>query len=171
MKTSNHTNASESRGRWSPAQVGECSFSAVSCRFRFVTSQPRLARSLSNGENIVKLTFCEEIRLKKKFKSQSSSQDSNEIHFRVKMPTNRGKLKKSYAEKVGVTVSSLRFLFDGSKNKPAIFYKDFAAQIIVLNHHGQICNGYSPILDCHTAHIDCKFNEFGGKVSEMWRHN
>merc|ERR1711992_115802 len=33
-------------------------------------------------------------------------QDSNEIHFR---------LKKSYAERVGVPVSSLRFLFDGRR--------------------------------------------------------
>ena len=42
-------------------------------------------------------------------------QDSNEIHFRVKMSTNMGKLKKSYAERVGVPVSSLRFLFDGRR--------------------------------------------------------
>ena len=35
-------------------------------------------------------------------------QDSNEIHFRVKFSTNMGKLKKSYAERVGVAVSSLR---------------------------------------------------------------
>ena len=35
-------------------------------------------------------------------------QDSNEIHFRVKFSTNMGKLKKSYAERVGVPVSSLR---------------------------------------------------------------
>ena len=42
-------------------------------------------------------------------------QDSNEIHFRVKMWTNMGKLKKSYAERVGVPVSSLRFLFDGRR--------------------------------------------------------
>ncbi|XP_076349174.1 small ubiquitin-related modifier 1-like isoform X1 [Tachypleus tridentatus] len=37
-------------------------------------------------------------------------QDSNEIHFRVKMTTQMGKLKKSYSERVGVPVSSLRFL-------------------------------------------------------------
>ena len=40
-------------------------------------------------------------------------QDSNEIHFRVKMTTQMGKLKKSYSERVGVPVSSLCFLFDG----------------------------------------------------------
>ena len=42
-------------------------------------------------------------------------QDSNEIHFRVKMSTSMAKLKKSYAERVGVPVSSLRFLFDGKR--------------------------------------------------------
>ena len=42
-------------------------------------------------------------------------QDSNEIHFRVSMTTQMGKLKKSYSERVGVPVSSLRFLFDGRR--------------------------------------------------------
>ena len=40
-------------------------------------------------------------------------QDSNELHFLVKMSTNMGKLKKSYAERVGVPVSSVRFRLDG----------------------------------------------------------
>ena len=42
-------------------------------------------------------------------------QDSNEIHFRVKMSTVMGKLKKSYSERVGIPVNSLRFLFDGRR--------------------------------------------------------
>merc|ERR1712145_13151 len=41
---------------------------------------------------------------------------------------------------------------------------NFTAQVMVLNHPGQICNGYSPVLDCHTAHIACKFNEIKEKV-------
>ena len=28
-----------------------------------------------------------------------------------------------------------------------------------MNHPGQIHAGYSPVLDCHTAHIACKFAE------------
>ena len=40
-------------------------------------------------------------------------QDSNEIHFRIKMSTVMGKLKKSYCERVGVPENSLRFIFDG----------------------------------------------------------
>ena len=42
-------------------------------------------------------------------------QDSNEIHFRVKMTAQMGKLKKSYSERVGAPIASLRFLFDGKR--------------------------------------------------------
>ncbi|VDM07910.1 unnamed protein product [Wuchereria bancrofti] len=42
-------------------------------------------------------------------------QDSNEVHFRVKFGTSMGKLKKSYADRMGVDVGSLRFLFDGRR--------------------------------------------------------
>ncbi|CAJ0961290.1 unnamed protein product, partial [Mesorhabditis belari] len=42
-------------------------------------------------------------------------QDANEVHFRVKYGTSMGKLKKSYADRTGVNVNSLRFLFDGRR--------------------------------------------------------
>ena len=51
-----------------------------------------------------------------------------------------------------------------SKNDPAAETGDFTAQVIVLNHPGQIQKGYTPVLDCHTAHIACKFNEILTKV-------
>merc|ERR1711994_282434 len=56
------------------------------------------------------------------------------------------------------------YVTSGSKNKPATGVSDFTAQVIVLNHPGQICNGYSPVLDCHTAHIDCRFNEIKERI-------
>jgi len=33
-----------------------------------------------------------------------------------------------------------------------------------LNHPGQIHSGYAPVLDCHTAHIACKFAEITEKI-------
>merc|ERR1719391_693389 len=51
-----------------------------------------------------------------------------------------------------------------SKNCPPKEAGDFVAQVIVLNHPGEIGAGYSPVLDCHTAHIACKFSELKQKI-------
>merc|ERR1712203_52549 len=56
------------------------------------------------------------------------------------------------------------YVASDSKNKPASACANFTAQVIVLNHPGQICAGYSPVLDCHTAHIACKFTELLEKI-------
>jgi len=45
-----------------------------------------------------------------------------------------------------------------TKNDPPAKVASFEAQVIVLEHPNQIMAGYSPVLDCHTAHIACKFN-------------
>merc|ERR1711955_148415 len=64
-----------------------------------------------------------------------------------------------------VSVKELRrgFVAGDSKASPPRGAADFFAQVIVLNHPGQIGNGYSPVLDCHTAHIACKFAEIKEK--------
>ncbi|EPY78002.1 elongation factor 1-alpha 1 [Camelus ferus] len=46
-----------------------------------------------------------------------------------------------------------------SKNDPPMEAAGFTAQVIILNHPGQISAGYAPVLDCHTAHIACRFAE------------
>jgi elongation factor 1-alpha len=43
--------------------------------------------------------------------------------------------------------------------------ESFIAQVIILNHPGEIHEGYSPVVDCHTSHIACKFAEIISKVS------
>jgi len=50
------------------------------------------------------------------------------------------------------------------ENKPASEVAEFIAQVIVLNHPGEISNGYTPVVHCHTAHIACKFAEIQKKV-------
>lgn len=45
-----------------------------------------------------------------------------------------------------------------------VIQQTFLFQVIILNHPGQIQSGYSPVLDCHTAHIACKFSELIEKI-------
>jgi len=33
-----------------------------------------------------------------------------------------------------------------------------------MNHPGNIENGYTPVLDCHTAHIACKFHHIQSRI-------
>ena len=51
-----------------------------------------------------------------------------------------------------------------SKNDPPKEAATFKAQVIILNHPGQIQAGYAPVVDCHTAHIACKFAELIEKI-------
>ncbi|KAI5814756.1 elongation factor-1a [Pyronema omphalodes] len=51
-----------------------------------------------------------------------------------------------------------------SKNDPPKGAETFNAQVILMNHPGQVGNGYAPVLDCHTAHIACKFAELIEKI-------
>uniref|UniRef100_A0A673B1K2 Elongation factor 1-alpha n=1 Tax=Sphaeramia orbicularis TaxID=375764 RepID=A0A673B1K2_9TELE len=65
-----------------------------------------------------------------------------------------------------VSVKEIRrgYVAGDSKSNPPKSTESFVAQVIILNHPGQICPGYSPVLDCHTAHIACKFSEFESKI-------
>jgi elongation factor 1-alpha len=51
-----------------------------------------------------------------------------------------------------------------AKKDPPKECDNFTAQVVVLNHPGEIRMGYSPVLDCHTTHISCRFAELVEKI-------
>ena len=66
----------------------------------------------------------------------------------------------------GITVKELKrgYVTSDKNRDPAKEAETFKAQVIILNHPGQISNGYSPVLDCHTAHIACRFETITEKI-------
>ena len=83
-----------------------------------------------------------------------------------------------------ISVKDVRFgnMTGDLKNDPPMEAAGFLAQVINLNHPGQINARYAPVLDDHTAHIACKFAELkektdchsgkkledGSQVLEIW---
>ncbi|XP_037311798.1 elongation factor 1-alpha-like [Pungitius pungitius] len=51
-----------------------------------------------------------------------------------------------------------------AQNDPPADVTSFEAQVIILNHPGKVKAGYSPVLDCHTAHVTCRFAELKEKL-------
>lgn len=51
-----------------------------------------------------------------------------------------------------------------STDNPATGVSSFEAQIVVMNHPGRITVGYCPVIDCHTAHVACRFARIKEKL-------
>jgi len=73
-------------------------------------------------------------------------------------------------DNVGFNVKSLAvkdlrrgYVASNAKSDPAREAASFDAQVIVMNHKN-ISNGYAPVLDCHTAHVACKFAKIHNKI-------
>jgi elongation factor 1-alpha len=65
-----------------------------------------------------------------------------------------------------ISVKEVRrgFVAGDSKNDPPKETESFKAQVIIMNHPGEIKAGYTPVVDCHTAHVACKFEELQSKI-------
>ncbi|KAL1401545.1 hypothetical protein pipiens_006517 [Culex pipiens pipiens] len=74
------------------------------------------------------------------------------LHLPLKdVNKNGGTGTETCANKPGIAIDPVNLIAD-------------VKSVIVLNHSGQIFNGYTPVLECHTAHIDCEFTEIKEKV-------
>jgi elongation factor 1-alpha len=67
-----------------------------------------------------------------------------------------------------ISVKELRrgMVAGDTKNDPPKGTDNFIAQVIIMNHPGQIGNGYAPVIDCHTAHVACRFDEITQKIDK-----
>ena len=68
----------------------------------------------------------------------------------------------------GLSVKDIKrgFVAGDAKNDPPSDTENFVAHTIVMNHPGEIKNGYTPVIDCHTSHIACKFEELLTKADK-----
>ena len=66
----------------------------------------------------------------------------------------------------GLSIKDIRrgHVVGNTKDDPPKETESFNAQVIVLNHPNKIQAGYTPVLDCHTSHIACKFDQLLSKV-------
>ena len=55
-------------------------------------------------------------------------------------------------------------VFGEANNVPPKPVTEFIAQIVIMKHPKGIHAGYTPILDLHTLHMACKFEEFISKI-------
>jgi elongation factor 1-alpha len=65
-----------------------------------------------------------------------------------------------------VAVKDLRrgYVASDATKDPASGASSFDGQIIVMSHPGKIHAGYTPVLDCHTAHVSCRFDKLKVKM-------
>jgi elongation factor 1-alpha len=94
-----------------------------------------------------KITECKSVEMHHESMSQAVPGDN--VGFNIK----------------NVSVKELRrgYVASDAKNDPACEAVSFQAQLIVMNHKN-ITAGYAPVLDCHTAHVACKFTDLKNKV-------
>eukprot|EP00768_Dysnectes_brevis_P009589 gnl/Dysnectes_brevis/97_a117_9601.p1 GENE.gnl/Dysnectes_brevis/97_a117_9601~~gnl/Dysnectes_brevis/97_a117_9601.p1 ORF type:complete len:451 (+),score=165.74 gnl/Dysnectes_brevis/97_a117_9601:688-2040(+) len=66
----------------------------------------------------------------------------------------------------GLSVREIKkgFVASDEASDPAVGCLSFNANVMIMNHPKKIMPGYTPVVDCHTSHIACKFEEFIAKL-------
>jgi elongation factor 1-alpha len=69
----------------------------------------------------------------------------------------------------GVSTTDIKrgYVVGDAANDPPREAARFTTQVVFLNAHpGEIHEGYTPVLDCHTAHIACRFDKFVATIDK-----
>ncbi|KNC47717.1 elongation factor 1-alpha [Thecamonas trahens ATCC 50062] len=91
---------------------------------------------------------------------------SVEMHHEQLEAGNAGDSIGFNVKSLGISDIERGFVASNANDNPAQEVGSFVAQIIVLNHPLFISTGYMPMIDCHTAHIVCRFDELISKLDK-----
>jgi len=91
---------------------------------------------------------------------------SVEMHHKARNRALPGDIVGFNVTNVSDKVLRRGYVASNSQDEPAMEASEFTSQVIILNHPGQIRNGYTPILDCHTSHIAVKFAKLVSKLDK-----
>ncbi len=96
---------------------------------------------------------------------QTSQIQSLEIHRQLVDEAIPGDNVGFHVKHISVHQIGRGHVASDATNQPATAVSSFEAQLMVINHPGSISVGYSPIIDCHTAHVGCVVSRIKEKRS------
>jgi len=96
----------------------------------------------------------------------STEVKSVEMHHEAMDEANPGDNVGFNVKNVSIKDIKRGMVTGNSKEDPPLGVETFDAQVIVMDHPNKIMAGYTPVLDCHTAHIAVKFDKLLTKIDQ-----